>query len=118
MKIKKIEVYFCEHCNKLYQRKWSCEKHEELCKKNPDNLRPCFGCSFLCKKEAEIYGDYTDGSEWKRTINLLFCNKKEIYLHTPQNEIKGNDFELGYTENNPMPKKCDLYSNDYSDYIF
>ena len=118
MKIKKIEVYFCEHCNKLYQRKCSCKKHEELCKKNPDNLRPCFSCSFLRKKEAEIYVDYPKCPDGKIKLNLLFCNKKEIYLHTPQNEIKGNNFDLGYTENNPMPKKCDFYSNDYSDYIF
>ena len=43
---------------------------------------------------------------------IMLCDKKEIFLHTPKNEIKGNRFDLIYEENNPMPKECEIYKGE------
>ncbi len=42
MKTKTMEVYFCDYCNKLYQLRHACEKHEQYCKKSPANQHKCF----------------------------------------------------------------------------
>lgn len=96
MKTKTIEAHFCDHCNKLYQRKHAAIKHEERCYKNPVNHRPCFECKHL------TYGKY--GGK-----KLLFCTKKQHFLYTPQNEIKRNWKFLARAKNEPMPKVCALY---------
>lgn len=89
MKTKQITAYSCDHCNKLYQRKHSCERHEDLCYKNPENKRPCFDCPFLTKEpyeEDRPYGSYTIG-------NFFFCSKKEHFLISPYTQKKGNGVE-------------------------
>ena len=106
MKIEIKEMYKCEYCNKLYQLKHFCEKHEKICKKNPENDRPCFSCVHLSKKDVVFY-EYCGDIEHKVNLSCLYCEKKEVFLHTPQNEIKGNALELG-EGNLPMPKECDL----------
>ena len=106
MKIEIKEIYKCEYCNKLYQLKHFCEKHEKICKKNPENDRPCFSCVHLSKKDVVVY-EYCGDIEHKVNLSCLHCDKKEVFLHTPQNEIKGNALELG-GDNLPMPKECDL----------
>jgi len=54
MKSEFKEIYKCDHCNKLYQRKHACIKHEIACHKNPENHRVCFGCMHLCKKKKKL----------------------------------------------------------------
>lgn len=83
------EIYKCEYCRKVYQIKRFAEWHEQACKKNPENKRACFGCNFLVKKEITLYADnpMTGGDiEYKR--ELLFCNKKQVYVHPPIVEYK------------------------------
>lgn len=102
------EVYKCEYCRKLYQIKRFAIYHESICSKNPANDRPCFNCQNMTTENYE-YGDDGEGYRTKN-LNLFFCNAKQIFIHTPKNEIKKNAFELGDSENNPMPKECELYN--------
>lgn len=106
------EIYKCDHCNKVYLKKTAAINHEIICLKNPINNRPCFGCPLLTKKETTVYYDQWDGSESERKVELLYCQAKKIFLHTPKNEMKKNAFELGYESNEPMPKECDVEIND------
>jgi len=111
MKTEFKEIYKCEFCNKLYQSKRFAEQHEKSCFKNPENKRPCFSCENLRKEKTEIYYGYY-GADGERIVNLFYCGIKECFLYTPQNEIKGNQFDLGDEENNPMPKECSDYENE------
>lgn len=101
--------HYCDHCNKHGLNKGKMNFHELVCSKNPINDRPCFHCQHLDKKEITIYREYYGNREWKRTLSLLYCLKKECFLYTPKNEIKENQFDLGDEENNPMPKECEFY---------
>lgn len=109
MIIETKEVYKCEYCRKMYQLKRFAESHEEMCVKNPENQRACFGCKFLDKKETVLYYDSPMGGELTRKVSLCHCSKKEIFVYPPKVEIKGNVFDLGYDINEAMPKKCELY---------
>lgn len=103
MKIKVKEVYYCEHCSKHGLSKHKMAYHEKICSKNPENSRPCLnGCTHLVQRNTAIYG-----IESERYANLFYCEKKQCFLYTPQNEIKGNQFDLGHDLNEPMPKNCD-----------
>lgn len=107
MKTKLKEVYYCEYCKKHGLSKYQMNYHESICSKNPENFRPCFNCIYLDKNETTItFDSYLGGVETKR--NLLYCNKKEIFLYTPKNEAKGNQYELE-DGNYPMPKECEHY---------
>lgn len=71
---------------------------------------------FLAKAESEIYtgvDHYGSGEPYDVHKMFFFCGKKQIFLYTAQNEIKGNfkhlDTEGGYLENHPMPKECTDY---------
>lgn len=111
MKTEIREIYKCEHCNKLYQRKHICEYHERICIKNNENKRACYGCKNLDKKNVDYYAGYGDvnGEEVVENANLLFCSKLQTCIHTPQSEVRKNALEtIGY-ENNPMPKECEYF---------
>lgn len=112
MKTKTKEVFYCEYCNKHGLSKSKMEYHEKVCWKNPLNYRPCFHCINLNKKETEIYGNYYNGSEWTRKVDLLYCIEKKCFLYTPKNQIKGNQFDLGDDSNIPMPERCDIYKTE------
>jgi hypothetical protein len=115
MKSKTKEVFYCEHCKKHGLSKSKMEYHEKACSKNPLNDRPCFHCKNLDKKETEIYGNYYNGSEWERKVDLLYCTEKKCFLYTPKNQIKGNHFDLGDDENIPMPKECEIHKSQFND---
>ena len=99
------EVYKCEHCRKLYQRKHSAIKHELMCGKNPANQRDCFNCIHLEKKEYEHEEYYGDNSHIRK-FNFFHCDLIKSFLHPPQCEIKGNAFDLD-EPNQPMPIECE-----------
>lgn len=102
-------MYQCDHCKKWYHRKHACIYHEKLCFKNPINERPCFDCPNLVSVEYTLYDDHPNLGEVKRDVIIFQCSETKNYLHTPQNAIKGNAYELGDHENLPMPVKCDIY---------
>lgn len=107
--IPNVTVYQCDHCKKKYFRENACVSHEVVCFHNPANFRPCFGCACLIKKETAVTFD-GDGEygyqEWTEQKSVLYCSKFSMFMHTPQNEIKGNAFELDEHINEPMPKQC------------
>lgn len=112
MKIETREIYKCDHCNKLYQRKWLCEKHESYCKKRPDYLRPCHTCKILRKQKETILAGYSGDmyrNEAERTVNVLFCEKRDCFIHPPSVAAKGNKFEMGDKTNEEMPRECEFY---------
>lgn len=123
MKTETREVYKCDHCSKMYQIKRYAEQHEVFCVKNPENKRACTFCPHLDKKVTSYYQEFPDGSEMERTVELFFCKEKRMFLYPPKVEIKKTWFELGYHENSPMPKDCDIKSKidqdseDYSDFF-
>ncbi len=115
MKTEIKEIYKCEYCNKLYQRKHFAERHELMCYKNTETKRACFGCANLTKKEVLIYSGhdhYYTCEPVNYKMNFLFCNKKQIFLYTQKSEVKGNYLHIDENgnnfENNPMPKECEL----------
>jgi len=113
MKAETKEIYKCDHCNKLYQLKSPCLLHEVRCVKNPDNNRPCFNCIHLTKKIETIYYDNTY-TETTREVDLLYCSKVDTFLYPPKVQHKGNMYETETKENNPMPKTCEFYNDDFS----
>lgn len=117
MKSKYKEVYYCDFCNKHGLHKGHMTRHEQLCTRNPENKRPCFNCVHLDLKTAtavEFLGDDTNISK----VKVFFCSKLKSFLHTPKNEAKGNRFELEEGNNNPMPKECDTFSDNYNGLIY
>jgi len=110
------KIYKCDHCKKLYQRAWLCEKHELSCKKRPDYLRPCHSCKVLKMVKETIMAGYGDmnGDEAERIVEVLFCHKRDCFIHPPSVAAKGNAFEMGDKANEEMPKQCEFYvEQDY-----
>ncbi len=115
MKERHISVFNCDHCNKLYQVRNACERHEKLCNKNPINFRACHFCEHLDKKETTIYHD-TGYGEMTSKVSLLYCKAKDIFLYPPKVEAKGEWFETD-PENVPMPKECDMRKSTFIELI-
>jgi hypothetical protein len=113
MKTEVREIYKCEHCNKLYQRKNACEYHEKICKKNPDNDRACFGCSNVQKITAKYVSEHSFG-ERAEDVEILYCKKIIRGIYPPIVEHKGGshydyitDYKGDEIENGPMLRACE-----------
>lgn len=100
------KIYRCQYCKKVYLLKHFAEKHELICDKNPKNNRICYGCEYLTKKTIRY-----ENLENHRPVNLLYCNKLDVFLHPPKVEIKGNLIETGNDE--PMKKKCEHHKDEW-----
>lgn len=63
------EVWCCEYCNKEYNSKSECLKHEKYCKKSKTQTCVCYRCgrsghySNQCYAKTNKYGDYLDSDE-------------------------------------------------------
>lgn len=112
MKIELREIYKCEYCNKLYQIKGYCIKHEKICTKNPINDRICFGCKYLSIKMEYIADDNSYMGDNERSVDLFHCDKKDTFLYPPKVEHKKNYFETS-KGNNPMPITCEDHLDEY-----
>lgn len=108
MKTEIKEVYKCEHCNRLYQRKHHCLNHELGCKKRPDYLRPCHNCKLLKKVKATAWDIDEYGDEYGKVVDVLFCEKLDCFIYPPSVAAKGNAFEMERL-NVEMPKECEFY---------
>ena len=106
-------TYKCEHCSKLYQREGFAVKHEVSCAKNPLNKRKCFDCKHCDFIEDSIYEDTWMGTEEEIKVKTFFCNAKDHYLHPPKAEHKGNVYEFGDKDNEPMPMECEKFKAGY-----
>ena len=113
MKTKNTIIYFCDYCNKLYQRKFHCEKHENLCKKNPENIPVCYGCMFLEmvheKHDFEVhYDDFNITRIEKRNISILKCNKLNIYVKPILSEKRNKKINAIGFNSIVMPLNCEF----------
>lgn len=106
MKTKIKEVYYCEFCKKHGLSKHKMQYHEKICYKNPENKRACYDCEILRKKNANIVFDNYDGSIRTTLMEVLYCEKRDIYLYPPKVTHKGNALELD-KENIEMPRECE-----------
>jgi len=104
-------IYKCDHCGKIYQQLRFVPRHEETCKKNPDNRIACSGCVFMQEIEKSIDIDTYDGY---RTIKrkAFFCKKKQIGLYPPKAIHSGvvGKYPEDFEEEERMPTECDLFS--------
>jgi hypothetical protein len=113
MKTETRTIHRCDHCNKVYFVGKACEKHEVICKKNPENKVECYGCKFLELFECEIKIDLQGGGFEIKYANLCFCKKKKVLVIPPNKKeiahrvtFTGRNEEL---KQEWMPKKCDLF---------
>lgn len=108
MKIKEnITIYQCEYCSKVYQRKSYCIEHENVCKKNPDNIPACWGCKHLTKREFEEKShNGWMGYTWKG--KSLYCNKKEIFMKPLTSTKKCSEINYNCeTVSEATPRECE-----------
>ena len=109
MKSKQVTLYYCDFCSKQYQKKHYAALHESKCSMNPANDRPCFHCEHLTKKEIEIHQEYySEGREFERKVDLLYCNSNRYFLFPPQ-VSKEKAFNLDDISNVAMPLTCNLF---------
>jgi hypothetical protein len=76
--MKPITVYKCDHCGKIYRRKWSCEQHEPKCFYNPAT-RSCASCQL---RTTEYVQDLASG-----------CFQKCYKNHDIQTRLNTNCFD-------------------------
>lgn len=92
--MKEIKAYKCDFCGKLYKREGNCIRHENVCRKNPDNHFKCFDCKHL---ELPQDNDY----------HCMYCKKEKTYM------IPISSFKKGYISNVPTrivtPEECKDY---------
>lgn len=116
MKSEVRKVFKCDHCNKMYQVERACVRHELMCKKNPEYMRPCHNCNNIEKvTETIILAGVEDmwGNESERTVSVLFCKKRDCFIYPPSVAVKGNAFDMGDKPNEEMPKECEFFEQKY-----
>jgi len=104
--IKNVTIYKCDHCGKTYQKKFYCMKHEEMCRQNPANHRPCFDCKYLEMKKIE-YGEIDPNDEEFGRADALYCNKRKHFVYPPcvkKPYLEEEDPDANW----PMPKECEF----------
>lgn len=119
MKIIKVEaVYRCSYCNKLYQMKHACEKHEAGCWGNPKNRAMCFSC----KHYVAPYTEINDCDEIE--FHSHHCSLKNKYMLSGKQIAKGQFIEEYCDKDKEwkqvqekLPTECDTYTHcDDSNY--
>jgi hypothetical protein len=108
MKTETRKIYTCDYCPKHYKVASRCKYHERICTKNPENQRACYGCGHLIKRAVTVDAGWVHpfGGDGERTVSVLFCQKLNVMIHTPQNAIRGNQFEHAEYKNVEMLKEC------------
>jgi len=109
MKQKEITAYFCDHCNKLYQRQHACITHEKRCSKNPDNDRLCWNCMHCSIKYEEFWQDGYSGDD-PGTVKVFHCSKLDTFVYPPKVEYSHQGpYDFDY--NIPMKNECEHFDN-------
>ena len=111
MKTEIREIYKCDYCNKIYQRRNAAINHEERCNSNPKNFKACSSCEHLKKVEETYYFDTYNG-EGSRQVQIFKCDKINSFVHPASVERNGTAFEMGDLDNVPMKKECEYYTED------
>lgn len=84
-------VYYCGHCGKAYFRRAACEKHEEICQKNPQNYSHCYACKYLTKTWAYRHDD---NALLKKRVLIYWCPKLRKGLLSPIDQKRNKGSEL------------------------
>ena len=104
------KAYKCEYCSKLYQMRYYAERHETRCRKNPENNRLCMDCIHL-ENAVETYYFDTFNGECERTVKVLKCGKKGIYVYPVSVKFSQmGPYEFDDIANEEMKKECDDYA--------
>lgn len=112
-------VYYCEHCNKHGLSKGSMRKHERVCKRNPDNYHPCYGCKHFEIVTETNEQHYEGGGEIHTrdiTERYAYCHLKKCQVHNRIAELKGylEQFPKSFDGSVLMPKECADFEPVYS----
>jgi len=117
--MKQVTAYECEFCKKLYKTVKGITTHETRCSKNPENDRVCYSCINLIKKKTIQYLNTTYGNDNKK-VELLYCEKRKVFLYPPIVEHKQNWIDSADLENEvpnlPMPKVCEILEDENKEF--
>ena len=119
MKTETKEIYKCDHCNKLYQRKHACISHEPKCRKNPLNIPKCVGCKYLTEVDIEYQRHYETFGDCELSSSSAFrCEKKDVFMYHPIVELGEygvpdySEFEGNEIEQHRMPTSCEEWEEE------
>ncbi len=101
------KVYKCEYCGKNMLIMGAMEKHEDFCRKNPENQHACFK---MCKHLVKGV-EYKDiGDEWGRTpkCTTFTCSvtNQKMYSYIAERR----DLDIAMDDAERMPLACDKYA--------
>lgn len=106
MKIKTIQLYICEYCDKKLFKAGSMKNHENLCSKNPANIGKCLSCEHLHKRDDGFSKGFFCGhpakdSQGYPNMHTLVAEKKGLPKRYPEQ----------FNESTLMPFECNLHEN-------
>lgn len=117
--MKKItkDVFYCDHCKKHGLSRHSMKYHETICRKNPDNIHPCYTCAHFEIDEGFVEKYYVAGGEVQSTdvpYKHWMCKKQGIDLHNMVAKNKGliEKYPEQFSDTQLMPSICDLWEID------
>ena len=107
MKQKDITAYFCDFCNRLFQRKGACSNHENNhCRSNPKNRDACIDCKHCEKIDIEMVVDgYNGYFHVDRVIKTSHfkCNKFDKLMYPFKAEKWAEKYPHDFDEQERMP---------------
>ena len=106
MRIEKLIVYICEHCNKKMFGAGAMSRHEKWCKENTNNKHKCFEFCKHLEMTQEYEADY-DG--YKQKFTKMICTKRNVDMYSYKFEKKTTKPANTLEGLERMPLKCDLY---------
>ena len=122
-----IKAYKCQHCRKIYVRLFAAERHEDLCKKNPENMPACWNCKHLGKDkmpdimcydecgcpdiEAQGIPFYTCAGLRHHDMMYGPLTRKKHDRHVA-NHTNTDQWDKFFEEARPMPMMCLEYLED------
>lgn len=102
-------VYQCEHCPTKRFTKRAMQRHEQFCKRNPNNGHCCFTCKHLLRttEEAAVGADGQLVTA-KRTVFTCAALGKDLYSYVA--ERRNMLAYVGQAER--MPLECPSHALD------
>ena len=107
--MKEIKAFACEFCGKLYYIKKTCERHETICFKSPNQGKICMNCKNLVMGNGR--DDEFEPCSCAESGNKFASNKT-------LGKIKHKKFKIGkysfltseeIAKLKPFPKCCDKF---------
>ena len=101
-----LPVWQCDHCGRIYKLPCTCKKHEDTCKKNPENQHPCFYCYYLKKEKLEFdFGDLYMTFKCEKYGHWMYSHKAKMLRHPCSTD----------EEHVQMPLKCENYTSIFEE---